>query len=258
MGGWEPINSAWEGPALFCLSSVGCSTVLRLRPRSPFCHTLLACRVVADVLTGVLQDFRPTLVLYDAGVDPHVDDALGRLALSDDGLRRRELLVGHCWGRLAEWAGSCAMPTFGRLHMGVRCWPMSKCMLSNQPATLAVYLRRCWTAAWAWVCQRQGTWAAATPPTWLCLLSGTAGCTGQLHSSGTTTAFRTGERELAILQALSVGWQGTSARFTRVVATRTEERGQSKERCAQRALERETKRRQFLCSMNQMGVCDQA
>lgn len=33
------------------------------------------------------------LVLYDAGVDPHQDDALGRLAVTDEGLHRRELLV---------------------------------------------------------------------------------------------------------------------------------------------------------------------
>ena len=48
-------------------------------------------------MPGLLQDFRPNLVIYDAGVDPHVDDALGRLALTDDGLRRRDLLVscGH-------------------------------------------------------------------------------------------------------------------------------------------------------------------
>lgn len=35
----------------------------------------------------------PPLVLYDAGVDIHADDHLGRLNISDDGLRRRELLV---------------------------------------------------------------------------------------------------------------------------------------------------------------------
>ena len=53
-------------------------------------------RVVATTLPGLLQDFRPNLVIYDAGIDPHVDDALGRLALTDDGLRRRDLLVS-CW-----------------------------------------------------------------------------------------------------------------------------------------------------------------
>ncbi|PNH03939.1 hypothetical protein TSOC_009972, partial [Tetrabaena socialis] len=49
--------------------------------------------VVAEQLPAVLRDFRPDLVLYDAGVDTHESDALGRLALSDEGLRRRELLV---------------------------------------------------------------------------------------------------------------------------------------------------------------------
>ncbi|PSC74011.1 histone deacetylase [Micractinium conductrix] len=48
---------------------------------------------VAEALTGVLQTFRPDLVLYDAGVDPHIDDELGRLAVTNEGLRRRELLV---------------------------------------------------------------------------------------------------------------------------------------------------------------------
>ena len=42
----------------------------------------------------MLQDFRPDLVLYDAGVDPHHDDKLGRLKLTDNGLMRREMQVG--------------------------------------------------------------------------------------------------------------------------------------------------------------------
>jgi len=36
---------------------------------------------------------RPDLVLYDAGVDPHVDDQLGKLALTTDGLAQRDQLV---------------------------------------------------------------------------------------------------------------------------------------------------------------------
>jgi acetoin utilization deacetylase AcuC-like enzyme len=36
---------------------------------------------------------RPDLVFYNAGVDPHVDDRLGRLALTAAGLERRERLV---------------------------------------------------------------------------------------------------------------------------------------------------------------------
>jgi acetoin utilization deacetylase AcuC-like enzyme len=42
----------------------------------------------------VLADYaRPDLVFYNAGVDPHADDKLGRLSLSDDGLRRRDEMV---------------------------------------------------------------------------------------------------------------------------------------------------------------------
>ena len=36
-------------------------------------------------LPGLLDSFRPDLVLYDAGVDPHTDDDLGRLRLTDTG-----------------------------------------------------------------------------------------------------------------------------------------------------------------------------
>lgn len=64
------------------------------------------CAAVAEALTGVLQTFRPDLVLYDAGVDPHQDDALGRLSLTDEGLRRRELLVlDSCLGAGIPVAG---------------------------------------------------------------------------------------------------------------------------------------------------------
>jgi hypothetical protein len=38
-----------------------------------------------QVLPGVLSSFRPQLVLYDAGVDIHADDELGRLSVSDQG-----------------------------------------------------------------------------------------------------------------------------------------------------------------------------
>lgn len=41
----------------------------------------------------LLDGQRPDLVFYNAGVDPHRDDRLGRLALSDEGLRRREAYV---------------------------------------------------------------------------------------------------------------------------------------------------------------------
>lgn len=44
-------------------------------------------------LPRLMDGLRPDLVFYNAGVDPHRDDRLGRLALSDDGLRRREAYV---------------------------------------------------------------------------------------------------------------------------------------------------------------------
>jgi len=49
--------------------------------------------VLADELPAVLDAHRPDLVLYQAGVDPHADDRLGRLGLSDDGLAARDTFV---------------------------------------------------------------------------------------------------------------------------------------------------------------------
>lgn len=48
-------------------------------------------------LPAVLRAARPDLVIYNAGVDPHADDRLGRLALSDRGLADRDRRVlGAC------------------------------------------------------------------------------------------------------------------------------------------------------------------
>ena len=41
----------------------------------------------------LLDRERPDLVLYNAGVDPHRDDRLGKLGLSDEGLLQRDHLV---------------------------------------------------------------------------------------------------------------------------------------------------------------------
>jgi acetoin utilization deacetylase AcuC-like enzyme len=50
-----------------------------------------------DILTrhlpGLVADRRPDLILYQAGVDPHADDRLGRLALTDAGLAARDRFV---------------------------------------------------------------------------------------------------------------------------------------------------------------------
>ena len=45
------------------------------------------------VLPGLLTQVQPDLVFYDAGVDPHVEDALGKLALTDQGLQQRDQYV---------------------------------------------------------------------------------------------------------------------------------------------------------------------
>jgi len=50
-------------------------------------------RLLAAHLPGLLEDVRPDLVFYNAGVDPHADDRLGRLALTGRGLERRERFV---------------------------------------------------------------------------------------------------------------------------------------------------------------------
>lgn len=50
-------------------------------------------QTLAHYLPDLLSGFEPDLVLYDAGVDPHAGDRLGKLALTDRGLYRREMQV---------------------------------------------------------------------------------------------------------------------------------------------------------------------
>jgi acetoin utilization deacetylase AcuC-like enzyme len=77
-------------------------------------------------LAEVLAAFRPDLVFYNAGVDPHVDDRLGKLALTDAGLAARD-------ARVVEVCASLGIPLaavlgggyqadvqrLARLHLGV-------------------------------------------------------------------------------------------------------------------------------------------
>ncbi|WIW88593.1 histone deacetylase [Sphingobium sp. V4] len=49
--------------------------------------------LLADIVPRVLDDFAPDLILYQAGVDPHEEDRLGRLALTDAGLDARDRYV---------------------------------------------------------------------------------------------------------------------------------------------------------------------
>ncbi|WP_059000878.1 histone deacetylase family protein [Leptolyngbya sp. NIES-2104] len=50
-------------------------------------------QTLAQYLPDLLSEIKPDLVLYDAGVDPHLGDRLGKLALTDSGLYRREMQV---------------------------------------------------------------------------------------------------------------------------------------------------------------------
>ncbi|MDY6784125.1 MAG: histone deacetylase [Cyanobacteriota bacterium] len=50
-------------------------------------------QILARHLPDLLSQVKPDLVLYDAGVDTHVSDRLGKLAMSDRGLYRREIMV---------------------------------------------------------------------------------------------------------------------------------------------------------------------
>lgn len=57
-------------------------------------------KVVDDTLGYLLPLYQPDLVIYDAGVDVHRDDALGLLNLSDEGLAMRDsAVIEHCLGR---------------------------------------------------------------------------------------------------------------------------------------------------------------
>ena len=48
---------------------------------------------LVPALDGMIDRFRPDLILYQAGVDVHGDDKLGRFALTDQGIKARDALV---------------------------------------------------------------------------------------------------------------------------------------------------------------------
>lgn len=50
-------------------------------------------QILGKYLPDLLSEVKPDLVLYDAGVDPHKGDKLGKLALTDTGIFRREMQV---------------------------------------------------------------------------------------------------------------------------------------------------------------------
>jgi acetoin utilization deacetylase AcuC-like enzyme len=50
-------------------------------------------QILASYLSDLLTQVNPDLVLFDAGVDTHVSDRLGKLSLTDQGIYRRERMV---------------------------------------------------------------------------------------------------------------------------------------------------------------------
>lgn len=57
-------------------------------------------QVVDEALAYLLPLYQPDLVLYDAGVDVHKDDALGYLKMTDEGVAARdEAVIRHCLSR---------------------------------------------------------------------------------------------------------------------------------------------------------------
>ena len=87
-------------PRVFCFSA-HCASNFPLRkqisdldlplPDGLGDHDYLAA--VGDVLPDLLDQVRPDLVLYNAGVDPHRNDRLGKLSLSSEGLLNRDRMV---------------------------------------------------------------------------------------------------------------------------------------------------------------------
>lgn len=62
--------------------------------------------ILDDELHTLLAQALPDLVFYNAGVDPHAEDRLGQLTLSDAGLAARERAVlGACRARGLPVAG---------------------------------------------------------------------------------------------------------------------------------------------------------
>ena len=51
--------------------------------------------VLEETLAPMIAEWQPTLILYQGGVDPFAGDRLGRLALSEEGLVRRDRLVAR-------------------------------------------------------------------------------------------------------------------------------------------------------------------
>jgi acetoin utilization deacetylase AcuC-like enzyme len=89
-----------QEPRVFCFSA-HCASNFPLRKQIGDLDLPLAdglcddeyLAAIGNVLPDLLSAVQPDLVLYNAGVDPHRGDLLGRLCLSSTGLLNRDRLV---------------------------------------------------------------------------------------------------------------------------------------------------------------------
>ena len=103
-------------------------------PLSPGMGDEAYLKVVHDTLNYLLPIYQPDLVLYDAGVDVHRDDALGLLSLTDAGLAARDSAVlDHCLGR--------DIPVVGLIGGG---YDKDRALLARRHATLHVSAHSAW------------------------------------------------------------------------------------------------------------------
>ena len=89
-----------EEPRVFTLSIHGAHNYPEVKPPSDLDIPLpdktgdeAYLAVLPFALETGLAESRPDIVFYNAGVDPHEDDRLGRLSLSDEGLAERDRRV---------------------------------------------------------------------------------------------------------------------------------------------------------------------
>jgi acetoin utilization deacetylase AcuC-like enzyme len=75
-------------------------------PLPPGCHDGDYARAFSEIVGPIVDLYQPQAVLVSAGQDPHADDPLASMSLSEDGFawlarRVQELAQRHCEGRLA-------------------------------------------------------------------------------------------------------------------------------------------------------------
>jgi acetoin utilization deacetylase AcuC-like enzyme len=91
----------FAGDPRVCTVSVHCQSNFPLRKQSSDVDLPLDdgledddyLLAIGDLIPNLLDQVQPDLVLYNAGVDPHREDRLGKLCLSSTGLLNRDRLV---------------------------------------------------------------------------------------------------------------------------------------------------------------------